>query len=122
MIPSASVDAAQLIARMESVPFSRWHTKCRIVMGSATFFDAFNALSLAFALPVLIRLWHISSAEIGALISVSYVGQLAAVGVLVGATGIGSVFWMFAGVSVLGALAATRMIETRDRPLEEIAP
>jgi MFS transporter, putative metabolite:H+ symporter len=77
VIPSASVDAAQLIARMESVPFSRWHTKCRIVMGSATFFDAFNALSLAFALPVLIRLWHISSAEIGLLISVSYVGQLA---------------------------------------------
>jgi putative MFS transporter len=62
---------------MESVPFSRWHTKCRIVMGSATFFDAFNALSLAFALPVLIRLWQISSAEIGMLISVSYVGQLA---------------------------------------------
>lgn len=77
MIPRASVDAAQLIARMESVPFSRWHTKCRIVMGSATFFDAFNALSLAFALPVLIRLWNISSAEIGLLISVSYVGQLA---------------------------------------------
>ena len=77
MIPSASVDAAQLISRMESVPFSRWHTKCRIVMGSATFFDAFNALSLAFALPVLIRLWNISSAEIGLLISVSYVGQLA---------------------------------------------
>ena len=77
MIPTASVDAAQLIARMESVPFSRWHTKCRFVMGSATFFDAFNALSLAFALPVLIRLWHISSAEIGLLISVSYVGQLA---------------------------------------------
>jgi MFS transporter, putative metabolite:H+ symporter len=77
VIPTASVDAAQLIARMERVPFSRWHTKCRIVMGSATFFDAFNALSLAFALPVLIRLWHISSAEIGLLISVSYVGQLA---------------------------------------------
>ena len=77
MIPTASVDAAQLLARMESVPFSRWHTKARIVMGSATFFDAFNALSLAFALPVLIRLWHISSAEIGLLISVSYVGQLA---------------------------------------------
>jgi len=46
----------------------------------------------------------------------------AAVGVMVGATGIGSVFWMFAGVSVIGALAATRMIETRDRRLEDIAP
>src|SRR5258706_14910541 len=68
---------SSLLARLESVPFSRWHAKARIVVGSATFFDAFNALSLAFALPVLIRLWHISSAEIGALISVSYVGQLA---------------------------------------------
>jgi len=46
----------------------------------------------------------------------------AAVGVMVGATGIGSVFWMFAGASAVGALAASRMIETRDRRLEEIAP
>ena len=30
-------------------------------MGSATFFDAFDALSLAFVLPVLVRLWGISS-------------------------------------------------------------
>jgi len=61
---------------MESVPFSRWHAKARIVMGSATFFDAFNALSLAFALPTLIRLWHISPKQSGFLISASYVGQL----------------------------------------------
>jgi len=69
-------DAAQLLARMEQVPFSRWHTKARIVMGSATFFDAFNALSLAFALPTLIRLWHIAPKQSGLLISASYVGQL----------------------------------------------
>jgi putative MFS transporter len=46
-------------------------------MGSATFFDAYNALSLAFALPVLIRLWHITPAQSGVLLGVSYVGQLA---------------------------------------------
>jgi putative MFS transporter len=62
---------------MEQVPFSRWHANARIVMGSATFFDAFNALSLAFALPSLIRLWHISPKQSGLLISASYVGQLA---------------------------------------------
>jgi putative MFS transporter len=62
---------------MEQVPFSRWHRKARLVMGSATFFDAFNALSLAFALPTLIRLWHISPKQSGLLISASYVGQLA---------------------------------------------
>ncbi|HLJ15828.1 MAG TPA: MFS transporter [Bryobacteraceae bacterium] len=72
-----AADGAMLLARMEQVPFSRWHMKARLVMGSATFFDAFNALSLAFALPTLIRLWHISPRQIGLLISASYVGQLA---------------------------------------------
>jgi MFS transporter, putative metabolite:H+ symporter len=72
-----ATDAASLLVRMEQVPFSRWHRNARLVMGSATFFDAFNALSLAFALPALIRLWHISPKQSGLLISASYVGQLA---------------------------------------------
>jgi putative MFS transporter len=71
-----SGESAQLLARLENVPFSRWHAKARIIVGSATFFDAFNALSLAFALPVLIRSWKITPAESGLLISASYVGQL----------------------------------------------
>ncbi|NNC63573.1 MAG: MFS transporter [Gammaproteobacteria bacterium] len=61
---------------MEAVPFGRWHRKPRIVVGTATFFDAFDALSLAFALPVLVMLWDIAPAQIGVLISASYVGQL----------------------------------------------
>ena len=68
---------AELIARLESVPFSKWHLRARIVMGSATFFDAFDALSLAFVLPVLVRQWNISSSQIGWLISVGYLGQFA---------------------------------------------
>ena len=76
MTPASSVDAATLLTRMESVPFSRWHAKARIVMGSATFFDAFNSLSLAFSLPILIRTWHISPQQSGLLIGVSYAGQL----------------------------------------------
>src|SRR5437016_14339626 len=66
-----------LTARLENAPFTRWHAKARIVVGSATFFDAFNALALAFALPVLIRLWHITPVQSGLLISSSYIGQLA---------------------------------------------
>src|SRR5262247_2502001 len=69
------IDSAELLARFESVPFSRWHAKARIIVGSATFFDAFDSLSLAFALPVLIGLWHITPAQSGLLISSSYVGQ-----------------------------------------------
>src|SRR5262247_47314 len=72
MIQQAEVDAAGLIGRLENVPFSRWHTKARVVVGSATFFDAFDALSLAFALPVLIPLWHISPQETGLLIELCW--------------------------------------------------
>src|SRR6185436_2635308 len=70
------MNAAELLARLEGVPFSRWHTKARVIVGSATFFDAFSALSLAFALPVLIGLWHITPEQTGLLISSSYIGQL----------------------------------------------
>jgi putative MFS transporter len=76
VINEHEIDAAGLIARIETVPFSRWHAKARIIVGSATFFDAFDALSLAFALPVLIRLWHITPAQSGLLIGSSYAGQL----------------------------------------------
>jgi MFS transporter, putative metabolite:H+ symporter len=69
------IAAAALIRRIESVPFSRWHTKARIVIGSATFFDGFDALALAFVLPVLIGLWHIGPLQIGLLIGASYLGQ-----------------------------------------------
>ncbi|WP_241016297.1 MFS transporter [Paraburkholderia sp. Ac-20336] len=67
--------AAELLARIESVPFSRWHTKARVVIGSSTFFDAFDALSLAFVLPVLVGLWQIKPLQIGFLIGASYIGQ-----------------------------------------------
>jgi putative MFS transporter len=68
--------AAALIARMEQVPTSGWHVRARVIMGSATFFDAFNALSIAFVLPVLVPLWHITAPQIGLMIAASYVGQL----------------------------------------------
>ena len=66
---------AELIARLEAIPFSRWHLRARVIMGTATFFDAFDALSLAFVLPVLVRLWGITPLEIGWLIAAGYLGQ-----------------------------------------------
>ena len=76
-----SADASALLARLESTPFSRWHVRARVIVGSATFFDAFDALSLAFVLPVLVRLWAITPAQIGWLIAIGYLGQF--VGALV---------------------------------------
>lgn len=73
--PDATPGGSDLIARLERAPFSRWHLRARLIMGSATFFDAFDALSLAFVLPVLVRLWDITPVQIGWLISVGYLGQ-----------------------------------------------
>jgi putative MFS transporter len=75
-LQDSKISAGQLLARLDNVPFTRWHMKARVVMGSATFFDAFGALSLAFALPVLNGLWHISLRQSGLLIGATYVGQL----------------------------------------------
>ena len=70
--------AASLIARLEAVPFTKWHVWPRVIMGSATFFDAFTALSLAFAMPVLVQEWHLTNAQVGLLLGpASYLGQLA---------------------------------------------
>lgn len=48
----------------------------RIVVGSATFFDAFDALLIAFVLPVLIGLWHLTPTQIGLLVASGYIGQM----------------------------------------------
>ena len=70
--------AAEMIARIESVPFSKWHVWPRVIMGSATFFDAFTALALASAMPVLVNEWHLTAVEVGLLLGpASYLGQFA---------------------------------------------
>ncbi len=83
MSNATSVTAEQISARIERLPFSRWHVKLRIVMGVATFFDAFDALAIAYVLPVLIPMWKLAPAQIGLLISIGYAGQL------IGALGFG---------------------------------
>jgi putative MFS transporter len=45
-------------------------------VGVATFFDAFDALAIAFVLPVLVPLWKLAGPQIGFMISAGYVGQL----------------------------------------------
>src|ERR1700735_139963 len=73
---SGTVDTYQIAARMERLPVSRWHHKMRLIGGSANFSHAFDGLPIAYVLPVLIPLWHLSEAEIGLLISIGYVGQV----------------------------------------------
>jgi MFS transporter, putative metabolite:H+ symporter len=76
MIAGSGIDRYQIAARMERLPLSPWHNKMRLIVGSANFSDAFDALTVAYVLPALIPLWHMAPSEIGALISIGYAGQV----------------------------------------------
>jgi MFS transporter, putative metabolite:H+ symporter len=74
--PEAVLSAQNLIARLERLPVTSWHVRARIIVGTATFFDAFDVLAVSVALPVLVGRWHLSPAETGFLISTGFAGQL----------------------------------------------
>jgi putative MFS transporter len=73
--PAGTVD--NVVARIERLPTSWWHVKTRIIVGVATFFDAFDALAIATVLPVLVPMWKLTPPQIGVLISAGFLGQLA---------------------------------------------
>jgi putative MFS transporter len=62
---------------MERLPATSWHVRARLIVGAATFFDAFDVQTIAVVLPVLAGQWRLSPGEIGLLISTGFVGQLA---------------------------------------------
>jgi putative MFS transporter len=66
-----------IVARLERLPTSWWQVKARIIVGVATFFDAFDALAIASVLPVIVPLWKLTPPQIGFLISAGFLGQLA---------------------------------------------
>ncbi|MGA7490020.1 MAG: MFS transporter [Xanthobacteraceae bacterium] len=70
----SSVD--DIVARLERLPNSWWQVKARIIVGVATFFDAFDALAIASVLPVIVPLWKLTPPQIGLLISAGFLGQL----------------------------------------------
>src|SRR5713226_4578574 len=70
----ASVD--DIVARLERLPTSWWQVKARIIIGVATFFDAFDALAIASVLPAIVPMWKLTPPQIGFLISAGFLGQL----------------------------------------------
>jgi len=64
-----------IAARLERLPYSRWHITVSAFLGVAIFFDSFDSLALAYVLPVISRDWHIAPQSIGLLISSANLGQ-----------------------------------------------
>jgi MFS transporter, putative metabolite:H+ symporter len=75
-MPSSQSTDYQIAARIERLPLSTWHLKILVPIGTGWFFDAFDALSIAYVLPVLIGLWKLQPSQIGLLISIGYAGQV----------------------------------------------
>lgn len=71
-----TAESVNIAGRLERIPVSSWHVKARLIVGVATFFDAFDMLAIATAVPVLARLWHLTHPEIGLLISSGFMGQI----------------------------------------------
>jgi putative MFS transporter len=73
---TAEADRYHIAARIERLPFSRWHLKMGAIVSTGWFFDGFDALAIAYVLPVLIPMWHLSFAQFGNMIGAGYAGQL----------------------------------------------
>jgi MFS transporter, putative metabolite:H+ symporter len=67
---------AQIIARLERLPVTRRLMLLRVIVGIATFFDAYTVLAIAFAMPELVSEWKLTPTEVGMIISAGYIGQL----------------------------------------------
>ncbi|MFJ3670437.1 MFS transporter [Streptomyces sp. NPDC090106] len=72
----ASSLAADIGARFERLPLSRWQVTVRLIIGTATFFEAFDQLLIAYALPQLRGEWNLDTGHTTALMTVGSVGML----------------------------------------------
>jgi MFS transporter, putative metabolite:H+ symporter len=69
-------DMRHVVARLERLPYCSWHLKMRLIICTAWFFDAFDSIAIAYVLPPLIGMWHLSPQQIGSLIGIGFLGQL----------------------------------------------
>jgi len=72
----ASNKVLEISSRIERLPFSTWQVKVLVIISVFTFFDAFDAMAIAFALPALIGTWSLKPQYVGFLISAGFLGQL----------------------------------------------
>jgi putative MFS transporter len=74
--PATPASAEDILARIERLPLSSWQIRTRIIVGTATFFDAFDALAITYVLPAVVPAWKLTPGEISWLISAGFLGQL----------------------------------------------
>ncbi|MEK2473751.1 MFS transporter [Streptomyces noursei] len=73
---SAAGSAGSIAARLERLPHSRWHVKVRFLIGTVTFFEAFDQLMAASALPVLTHDWRLTTGQATFAVTAGSIGML----------------------------------------------
>ena len=74
--PFQAAGNAEVVGRLERLPVTPRLMLLRVIVGVATFFDAYTVLAIAFAMPQLVTEWKLTPTEVGLIISAGYVGQL----------------------------------------------
>jgi putative MFS transporter len=72
---TASSTVESIVARLERLPFTRTHWGIASLLGTGTFFDAFDSASIGIVLAVIPALFKINLGTAGLLISGGYLGQ-----------------------------------------------
>ena len=81
----SNASAEMISARLERMPFLPYHFRMAATLGVGTLFDAFDSLSIAAALTMIIATFHVDYKNGATLVSAAYIGQF------VGAIGFGFV-------------------------------
>jgi putative MFS transporter len=75
--PGAAFDPrADISARLERLPITRRVFWTRNIIGAATFFDGYTVIAIAYAMPVLVKEWGLTSDQTGYILSAGYLGQV----------------------------------------------
>ena len=70
-----AVTADDISNRIDRLPFLPFHFRIAAILGTGTFFDAFDSLSIGAALTMIVASFHVDYASGGALLSAAFVGQ-----------------------------------------------
>ena len=104
--PPTGADSSAIAARIDRIPAGRFHVKLASIVGAGTFFDGFDAISLAVVLPLVVTTFGIGFSEAGLIISAGYAGQFVGallIGVLSDRIGRSKAF--IVSIAVFGVLA-----------------
>lgn len=95
-----------IITRLEKIPVGKFHYRLLMITGLGWMFDAMDTGIIAFVLPVLIKTWGLTTAQVG------YIGSVGLVGMALGAVLAGSIADRFGRKKVFAATLVIYSVAT----------